>query len=161
MTDHDNERDNLDALDRMTAFAKRTALMSSASDATMDATMNKAMDEAIGEAKASEAYRAVTIGAPGYDELALTLADAFLQASAGKGSDRHANGRRFTEQPICTIGRMLASTCDGEIYQAMKKGQEASNMLAKGKTDAAVAELLGAINYLASCVILIREPNHG
>ena len=39
----------------------------------------------------------------------------------------------------------------------MKKAQEAMGMLDRHNEDAAVAELLGAINYLAACVMLVRE----
>ncbi|XAI95139.1 hypothetical protein [Microcystis phage Mwe-JY13] len=94
---------------------------------------------------------------PEYEALFDVLIDAMLQASDGKGKERHANDRPFLQQPICEIGRMLGSVCDGELYQAIKKAQEASNMLARGENKRAEAELLGAINYLAAAVILIRE----
>ena len=99
--------------------------------------------------------------APNYGPLRAVLDRAYEQAAFGKGKERHANGRDFTRQPICEIGRMLGSTCDGELYQAIKKAQEASNMLARGESDRAVAELLGAINYLAAAVILIGESGNG
>lgn len=92
-----------------------------------------------------------------YAPLRAILDAAYEQAASGKGKERHANDRPFLDQPICEIGRMLASVCDGELYQAIKKAQEASNMLARGDSDKAEHELLGAINYLAAAVILIRE----
>lgn len=96
-----------------------------------------------------------------YATLRAILDDAYAQAASGKGKERHANDRPFLQQPICEIGRMLGSVCDGELYQAIKKAQEASNMLARGENKRAEAELLGAINYLAAAVILIRESEHG
>lgn len=92
-----------------------------------------------------------------YATLRAILDDAYAQAASGKGKERHANDRPFLDQPICEIGRMLGSVCDGELYQAIKKAQEASNMLARHENKRAEAELLGAINYLAAAVILIRE----
>lgn len=92
-----------------------------------------------------------------YAALRTILNDAYTQAASGKGKERHANDRPFLQQPICEIGRMLGSVCDGELYQAIKKAQEASNMLERGDHGKAEHELLGAINYLAAAVILIRE----
>lgn len=91
-----------------------------------------------------------------YAALALVLNEAYNQAAMGKGSERHARDKPFLKQPIMEIGRMLSSA-DGEIFQAMKKAQEASGMVERGQPDRAVAELLGAINYAAAAVILIRE----
>ncbi|MDQ0505960.1 hypothetical protein [Xanthobacter agilis] len=90
-----------------------------------------------------------------YALLRSTLDAAFEQASAGKGRERHANGRPFDRQPIMEIGRMV-----GPGYatgQAMKKSQEALGMLSRGERDAAVRELLGAIIYTAAAVLLIEE----
>jgi hypothetical protein len=92
-----------------------------------------------------------------YQTLRKVLDAAYRQASEGKGHERHDDGIGFSEQPICEIGRLLSSTCDGELFQAIKKAQEASRMLTRDQHRAAVAELLGAINYLAAAVILIEE----
>ena len=89
---------------------------------------------------------------PGYEMLADVLGRAFSQASNGKGAERHSSGEPFEEQPICAINRLHGSI-DGALFQAAKKGHEARR-LPKG---AAIRELLGAINYLAACVILIEE----
>lgn len=91
-----------------------------------------------------------------YEALALVLNEAYTQAATGKGSERHARDKPFLKQPIMEISRMLSSD-DGPIFQAMKKAQEASGMVERGQPDRAVAELLGAINYAAAAVILIRE----
>jgi hypothetical protein len=92
----------------------------------------------------------------GYEPLGLVLNEAYEQAASGKGRERHARDKPFDRQPILEIGRML-STADGEMYQAIKKTQEASGMVERGQHDRAVVELLGAINYLAAAVMLIRE----
>ena len=90
--------------------------------------------------------------APGYEKLAKVLAAAYLQASEGKGHERHASGEPFHEQPICAINRLLGSI-DGALYQVSKKGHEARRL----PRERAVKELLGAINYAAACVILVEE----
>ncbi|CAA2140422.1 hypothetical protein [Hyphomicrobium sp. ghe19] len=90
-----------------------------------------------------------------YDVLVSVLKDAHAQASRGKGKERHANGRPFERQPIMELGRMYGPGF--AAGQAAKKAQEAMGMVARGERDAAAFELLGAINYLAACVMLIRE----
>ena len=92
-----------------------------------------------------------------YMSLRCILDEAYKQAAEGKGKERHAGGKPFLRQPIMEIGRMV-----GEGYnmgQAMKKLQEAETLLhLEGKgVEAAVRELLGAIVYTASAVILLRE----
>ncbi len=91
-----------------------------------------------------------------YAALSDVLSEAYDQAATGKGKERHANGKAFTDQPILEIGRML-SGIDGHAFQIMKKAQEAATMVRRGQSDAAVLELLGVINYAAAAVILTRE----
>lgn len=100
---------------------------------------------------------AIPAGVPGYEGLARVLGLAYEQSAKGKGRERHANARPFLKQPIMEIGRMLSSTCDGELYQIMKKVQEASGMIARRNPEAAQAELLGAIVYAAAAYLLIEE----
>lgn len=90
-----------------------------------------------------------------YASLRSILNDAYEQAASGKGRDRHANGKPFDRQPIMEIARMVG--IGYQTGQAMKKAQEATSMAARGEGNAAEAELLGAINYLAAAVLLIRE----
>jgi hypothetical protein len=99
----------------------------------------------------------MTMDVPGYEDLAAVLTAAFDQAARGKGKERHANGRAFTDQPIFEINRMLPSKIDGAAYQVIKKTQEACSMAAAGKLDAAKHELLGAIVYAAATYLLIEE----
>ncbi|SMC42707.1 hypothetical protein SAMN06297251_102113 [Fulvimarina manganoxydans] len=92
---------------------------------------------------------------PPYAGLRSVLMSALEQAANGKGSDRHGNGLPFTDQPMMEIGRMTGA--GGPAFQAMKKSQEALGMIRRGQDKAAEAELLGAINYLAGAILLIRE----
>lgn len=87
----------------------------------------------------------------GYAPLRRVLELALQQAATGKGRERHASGKPFSQQPMLEIGRMVGpGFCLG---QAMKKTQEASRM----DHDAAKRELLGAINYLAGAYLLLEE----
>lgn len=92
-----------------------------------------------------------TMTVPGYESLADVLQRAYDQAAKGKGADRHAGARPFTEQPMQSISALLG-TPDGLLYQAMKKIQESKRL----DRDARIRELLGAINYLAGTVIFIE-----
>lgn len=88
----------------------------------------------------------------GYDSLAEVLIMALDQAACGKGKERHAQGDTpFDRQPICELPRMVGPA--GTAYQVMKKTQEAMRMDA----DRAVKELLGAINYAAATILILRE----
>lgn len=87
-----------------------------------------------------------------YAKLQKVLVRAFLHAAEGKGAARHAiPGVPFESQPICEIGLNLGSN-HFEIGQAVKKAIESIRL----PGEAGVAELLGAINYLAAAV-LVRE----
>lgn len=91
-----------------------------------------------------------------YKSLRSVLDEAFNHASAGKGLERHACGEPFEQQTICQTARAHGiGFCTG---QAEKKGRESHRLLPMdGGVDRAVSELLGAINYLAAAVIVIRE----
>ncbi|MBY3038947.1 hypothetical protein [Rhizobium laguerreae] len=92
-----------------------------------------------------------------YEALAGVLREAHAHAASGKGSVRHGNGRDFSEQPIMEIPRLLGGSPEGQLYQIMKKAQEANGMVKRGEMEAAIRELLGAINYAAAAVLTIRE----
>lgn len=91
-----------------------------------------------------------------YYALAAVLGDALEQASKGKGKERHAhNGERFEEQRMLAISRLLNSE-RGMAYQVCKKVIEGIDL---PTTERKVAELLGAINYIAGMVIFLREKD--
>ena len=92
----------------------------------------------------------VTLDAPGYYSLAAILQRAFDQASKGKGKERHANELPFDQQPMQTIAR--AHGVGFLTGQASKKAEEAHGLPHGAK----VAELLGAINYLAGAVLFLE-----
>lgn len=90
------------------------------------------------------------LNAEGYGSLADVLQRAFDQAARGKGAERHGQGEPFDAQPmqhLCALyGEGFA------LGQAAKKTQEAQRL----PVDAAVRELLGAINYIAGAVIYLE-----
>jgi hypothetical protein len=89
----------------------------------------------------------------GYEELENVLQRALHQASEGKGKERHAQGLAFEDQPMLQISRFLG-TEQGMAFQACKKIQESHRL---PTTERKVAELLGAINYIAGMVIMLEE----
>lgn len=89
---------------------------------------------------------------PGYEGLASVLQRALTQASMGKGSQRHARGgEAFERQVICEGARRFGT--GSLLFQAYKKAEESQRL----DDERAVAELLGAINYLAAAVIVLEE----
>ena len=86
----------------------------------------------------------------GYESLAGVLQRALDQAQDGKGAERHANSLPFHKQPMQTIA--AAHGVGFLTGQASKKAEE-SHGLPAGRD---VAELLGAINYLAGAVIFLE-----
>lgn len=88
--------------------------------------------------------------APGYHSLATVLLRAFEQAARGKGAERHAQGAPFDQQPMQELCSLYG--VGFALGQAAKKAQE-SQRLPHAR---AVAELLGAINYLAGAVVFME-----
>ena len=106
------------------------------------------------EIKAAEVQPTWLMVEPGYEPLFSVLKAALDQAQAGKGKERHANGRAFVDQPILTLTRLYG--LGYPMGQAAKKSEEALRLPKK----AAQAELLGAINYLAAAYLRIGEEDH-
>lgn len=82
-----------------------------------------------------------------YASLSNVLRLAYDQASSGKGQERHGQDLPFAKQPM----QLIQDLC-GEGFalgQAMKKMQESQRL----PHDAAIRELLGAINYIAGAII--------
>lgn len=88
----------------------------------------------------------------GYDKLREVLRRAVEQAAVGKGKERHAHGEPFHEQKIVKLTEWTGGT-GFAVGQACKKALESTRL----PRDRAVAELLGAINYLAAAVIVLEE----
>lgn len=90
-----------------------------------------------------------------YSSLRKVLDAAYHQASEGKGAERHGNNGDlpFTEQPMFAISNLL-NTDGGLAYQAIKKIVEARGLPTVERQE---RELLGAINYIAGMVIMLRE----
>lgn len=106
--------------------------------------------ETFGEIAASkEAERADD----GYETLREVLARAVEQAARGKGAERHAaKGEPFAEQQIVKFG-LWSGNIGFQVGQGAKKALEAQRL----PKEKAVAELLGAINYLAAAVIVLER----
>lgn len=85
-----------------------------------------------------------------YARLIHVLNQAEQQASAGKGKDRHADDQPFEEQPIAWIEKYFKSY---QLGQAVKKMHESQRL----DKNAAIKELLGAINYIAARVIFLES----
>jgi len=93
------------------------------------------------------------LDAAGYEDLHHVLRRAFIQATHGKGKERHAQNLPFAEQPMQRLIDLYG--VGFALGQAAKKAQESQRL----PIDHAVNELLGAINYLAGAVIAIERAN--
>lgn len=90
-----------------------------------------------------------------YKTLSAILDAAFAHAATGKGKERHARDLPFDKQPMLETTRLVGPGFP--LGQAIKKAGEAAGMIERGELDAAEAECLGAINYLAGAVAWMRE----
>jgi len=92
---------------------------------------------------------------PGYRSLLGVLIEALNQAQYGKGAERHNLGGDlpFERQRMQQISELIGSV-DGMSYQACKKITEGVKL---PTLDRQVAELLGAINYIAGMIIFLRK----
>jgi len=87
---------------------------------------------------------------PSYSTLLDVLMRAYDQAASGKGAQRHSSGEPFERQVMQDGARRFG--VGGLLFQAFKKSEESQRL----DRDAAVKELLGAINYLAGAVIYLE-----
>lgn len=90
-----------------------------------------------------------------YTSLRAILDAAYAHAATGKGRERHARDLPFDKQPMMTTARQVG--VGFTLGQAIKKAGESAGMIERGQYDAAEAECLGAINYLAGAVLWMRE----
>ena len=83
--------------------------------------------------------------------------EAIKQVESGKGAERHGTVKDFLFQPIFNIGKLTGPR--GLMFQSVKKMHEAIFCLENGKftKDQTVEELLGALVYLASLIILVND----
>lgn len=95
----------------------------------------------------------VILQADGYHQLALVMQRAFIQASVGKGAERHAIGKPFDQQPMQSLIDLYG--LGFALGQAAQKAQESQRL----PLNRAVNELLGAINYLAGAVIAMERQS--
>lgn len=82
-----------------------------------------------------------------YASLSNVLRRAYDQAASGKGHERHAQELPFNKQPMQQIQDLVGEGF--ALGQAIKKMQESQRL----QHDAAIRELLGAINYIAGVII--------
>ena len=95
----------------------------------------------------------VSTSAPGYECLARVLDRALDQAACGKGKERHAKDLPFDQQPMQQLIGLYGPGF--ALGQAAKKAQESQRL----PRDRAIAELLGAINYLAGAVVYLENED--
>ena len=108
---------------------------------------------AVNLAPAPQLVTPVVMDALGYESLAKVLGRAYEQAAVGKGKVRHAKDQPFHKQ-VMQVGAAQFGV-GALLFQAFKKAEESQRL----DTDAAVNELLGAINYLAGAVIAIESQD--
>lgn len=89
---------------------------------------------------------------PDYTPLLEALHGAYAQAAEGKGRERHADGRDFLDQPLCRIARHHG--VGFATGQAAKKIEEQAGF---AEVDRRIAELQGAIVYLAGAILVLEE----
>ncbi len=89
-----------------------------------------------------------------YQSLHEVLESAYNQAAFGKGRERHASDAAdtFEDQITCWMQRRGFDFCRG---QAVKKIDESLRL----EREAAIRELLGAINYIAAAIITLRNAD--
>ncbi|HDY89354.1 MAG TPA: hypothetical protein ENH82_14710 [bacterium] len=86
-----------------------------------------------------------------YAKLEAVLADAYIQATEGKGHERHDDGELIENQHTLRTGRTHPGFLTG---QAAKKIEEQAGM---DSPERKKQELLGAIIYCAFQIILLDK----
>ena len=92
---------------------------------------------------------------PGYESLAAIFQDALDQAQHGKGKERHATDEPFERQEICDGARKCG--LGAMAFQVRKKILEAIRLYETRGLAAAEGDVLGAMNYAAAMLIVMRE----
>jgi hypothetical protein len=99
----------------------------------------------------AEPEQPITMSPDPYEDLRAVLDRAFDQATKGKGAERHAQGRPFNDQPMQHLIDLYGQGFS--LGQAGKKMQESMRL----PHDRAVAELLGAIVYIAGTIVSMER----
>ena len=89
-----------------------------------------------------------------YISLRYVLELAVDQAANGQGKERLANGEPFDLLKICKFSRAVG--VGFALGQALKKAEESVRL----NKEAALREILGAINYLAAAHIVLSESDY-
>jgi len=89
-----------------------------------------------------------------YHSLRKVLDMAFMQASSGKGYERHAKNEPFEKQIMMQITNSVG--VGFPLGQALKKIDESMRL----ERDAAVRELLGAIVYTAGGILYLLQGDN-
>jgi len=82
-----------------------------------------------------------------YHKLLRVLNEAYIQASVGKGKERHATSEAFEKQHMVRGGQLFG--VGGPLFQAHKKIEECVRLDKASRR----RELLGAIVYIAGAII--------
>jgi len=129
------------------------------SDSVLDQAKNAARKQA-DAAKTTPVEKPPAPVRPAYQPLHEVLMQALSQAQDGKGRERHVGADEipFPDQTICHLGRTVG--LGFPLGQAMKKLAEARKLEKLRGPEAAIREILGAINYAAAGVILYQEQTN-
>lgn len=88
----------------------------------------------------------------GYEALARALTDAYDRASVGKGAERHANRKPFTEQPIFAIAEKRGlGFLLGQVDKKLDEGPRLPT------AEQFRNEVLDCIVYLAALAIMLHQ----
>jgi uncharacterized C2H2 Zn-finger protein len=114
-----------------------------------------ARDLRLAESRIKELEELPSTTEPEYMSLSIVLQEALDQAQRGKGHERHSAGEPFESQEICQNTRAVG--LGFPLGQARKKAREAKGIFERHGASKAVPDILGAMNYLAAAVIVMRE----
>lgn len=89
---------------------------------------------------------------PEYERLFQVYIDALQQAQDGKGKERHGEPVAFEQQCGCRNARNFG--IGFALGQAVKKAEETMRL---PTTERKLAEIYGAMNYLAMAAIILKE----
>lgn len=94
-----------------------------------------------------------------YGSLSEVYASAMVQASSGKGKERHvmSEDEKFEDQLICVLRRYKLSFPAGQAVKKIIEARRLEDLIGK---EAAIEELKGALNYTAAEIIVLKEESN-